>query len=77
MHFCLLAFSDLYTLYFQICEKLENDGQKLETEITGLQSEMSHLQKILNNHKCMVMPPRIKNEREYMFDKYDSRIVSS
>ena len=64
--------------YFQICERLENDGQKLETEITGLQSEMNNLQKILTDHKCMAVPPRIKPEREYfMSDKYDNRMVST
>ena len=62
---------------FQICEKLENDGQKLETEITGLQNEMSNLQKILSDHKCMAVPPRIKPEREYFMDKYDNRMVST
>ena len=69
----LVNFCDF--LIFQICERLENDGEKLETEISVLQSEMSNLQKILNDHKCMAMPPRIKSEREYY--KYDNRMVST
>lgn len=39
-----------------ICQRLENDGDKLQVEISDLRKEMDNLQKILSNHKCMAKP---------------------